>query len=83
MTERNARLDDEQAHQRALDFLAELLGTECTEHVCWDLDHHLQGHLDVAGEHVVVIAPRDDEHAPLVLSEEDWDALRHGFCVPA
>lgn len=83
MPERSIRLDDESAHRRALAFLADLLGEECAEHVCWDLDHHLQGHVEVAGEHVIVIAPRDDEHAPLILSEEDWDALRHGFAVPA
>jgi hypothetical protein len=83
MPERNVRLDDDQAHQRALEFLAELLGEDCTDRVCWDLDHHLQGHVDVHGQHVVVIAPRDDDHAPLVLSEDDWDALRRGLTVSA
>ena len=82
MSERSVRLDDEAAHQRALELLAELMGPGCTEHVCWDLDHHLQGHVDVDGRHVVVIAPRDDDHAPLVLSEDDWEALRRGLAVP-
>lgn len=83
MPEQSTRLDDDAAHQRALEFLAELLGCECTEHVCWDVDHHLQGHLEVRGQHMVVIAPRDDVHAPLVLSEDDWDALRRGVAVAA
>lgn len=73
-----SRLDDEQAHREALAYLAAVLGPECAAGVCWDLDHHLQGHLEVCGEHLVVIAPRDVAHHPLVLSEADWDALRHG-----
>ena len=80
---RSRRLDDQQAHKRALDHLARCVGDDCAERVCWDPVHHLQGHLDVDGTHLVVIAPRDDEHDPLVLSEADWDALRHGGLVPA
>ena len=72
------RLDDDQAHERALRHLAAVAGTDCISRVCWDPEHHLQGHVDVAGRHLVLIAPRDDEHAPRVLSEDDWDALRHG-----
>lgn len=83
MYERSTRLDDEAAHQRALELLADLLGEECTDHVCWDIDHHLQGHVDVEGHHLIVIAPRDHDHAPRVLSEDDWDALRHGVTVGA
>jgi hypothetical protein len=82
MHEHPTRLDDHAAHRRALDLLARLVGEECTAHVCWDLDHHLQGHVDVDGQHLVLIAPRDDEHAPLVLTEDDWDALRRGCSVP-
>ncbi len=78
----NRRFDDEQAHQRALLELARRVGSECCSRVCWDRDHHLQGHVDVNGEHLVVIAPRDDEHVPLVLPESDWDALRRG-CLSA
>jgi hypothetical protein len=73
-----SRLDDEQAHQEALAYLAAVLGPECAAGVCWDLDHHLQGHLEVSGKHLVVIAPRDVDHHPHVMSEADWDALRHG-----
>jgi hypothetical protein len=77
------RFDDDQAHQRALRELASVAGTECLSRVCWDPVHHLQGHVDVRGEHLVVIAPRDDEHEPLVLSEADWDALRRGRLATA
>jgi hypothetical protein len=73
-----SRLDDEQAHQEALAYLAAVLGPECAAGVCWDLDHHLQGHLEVCGKHLVIIAPRDVHHHPHVMSEADWDALRHG-----
>ena len=78
MAQLHSRLDDEQAHQEALAYLAAVLGPECAAGVCGDLDHHLQGHLQVCGEHLVVIAPRDADHHPLVLSEADWDALRDG-----
>ena len=76
------RFDDEQAHQRALRALAKRAGSECCSRVNWDPDHHLQGHVDVRGEHLVVIAPRDDDHSPLVLTEAEWDALRRG-CMTA
>lgn len=78
MADRLRRLDDDLAQERALRHLAAVAGAECVDHVCWDPEHHLQGHVDVAGHHLVVIAARDDEHAPLVLSEDDWDALRRG-----
>jgi hypothetical protein len=45
----------------------------------WDADHCLQGHADVDGSHLVVIASRDDAHEPVVLSEDDWDAVRRGL----
>lgn len=83
MAEHRARLDDEQAHERALQLLARLLGCDCSDRVCWDPDHILQGHVDLHGDHLVVIAPRDDDHGPLVLSEADWDALRHGVTAGA
>lgn len=75
------RLDDDKAHKRAMRHLANVIGTDRATPVRWDPDHHLQGHVDVGGQHLVVIAARDEEHAPLVLSESDWDALRRG-CVP-
>ncbi len=89
MPDRYRHLDDEQAHERALELLAAVAGMECIRRVAWDPEHHLQGHVDVAGEHLVVIAPRDDAHRPLVLGEAEWDALRRGVtaikpaCCPA
>ncbi|MDJ0767540.1 MAG: hypothetical protein QNJ12_02060 [Ilumatobacter sp.] len=74
--------DDHQAHDRAIRRLQEMTGDDCAERVCWDPDHHLQGHIDVRGTHLVIIATRDDEHTPLVLTEREWDAMRRG-CVPA
>lgn len=77
------RFDDHQAHERALRVLAKRAGSACCADVCWDPDHHLQGHVDVDGEHLVLIAPRDDEHTPLVLTEAEWDALRRGVMAAA
>lgn len=77
------RFDDVEAHERAMRRLAEVAGAECTERVTWDPDHHLQGHVDVGGTHLVVIAPRDDEHQTLVLSEREWDAVRRGCLTDA
>lgn len=83
MSRRNRRFDDHQAHERALRLLATRVGSQSCSDVCWDPDHHLQGHVDVGEEHLVVIAPRDDEHAPLVLTEAEWDALRRGAMAAA
>ena len=70
------RLDDETAQQRALRHVANELGLGTPPIVSWDFDHHLQGHLDVAGTHMVLIAPRTDDHMPLLLTDTDWAALR-------
>jgi len=73
------RIDDASAHARARQRLAAVVGCECE--ISWDADHCLQGHADVDGSHLVVIASRDDAHEPVVLSEDDWDAVRRG--IPA
>lgn len=83
MPQNCSRLDDDQAHRKALTRLAEVAGAECAERVYWDPVHHLQGHVDVDGTHLVVIATRDDDHTPLVLSECEWDALRRGALTAA
>ena len=70
------RLDDETAHDRAVRHVAHELGLGTPPTVSWDSDHHLQGHLDVAGTHMVLIAPRTDDHMPLLLTDSDWDAFR-------
>jgi hypothetical protein len=74
------RFDDARAHARAHDRLVAAVGCECEIH--WDADHCLQGHVDLDGSHLVVIACRDDAHQPLVLSEDEWDALRRGVEHP-
>jgi hypothetical protein len=78
MPQQCQRLDDDKAHERAIRHLAKVTGADRATGVRWDPQHHLQGHVDVGGQHLVVIAARDEDHAPLVLSESDWDALRHG-----
>ena len=70
------RLDDETAHDQALRHLAHELGLDISPSVAWDGDHHLQGHLDVAGAHMVLIAPRTSDHMPLLLTDTDWAELR-------
>ena len=73
------RLDDETSHELAIDYLAEVLGMAApvlAPEVRWDPEHHLQGHLVVRGEELVVIAVRTTDHTPVVLSEADWDEFR-------
>ncbi len=55
-----------------------VLGTDCACEVRWDRDHHVQGHLEHSGKHLVVIEPRDDEHDPIVMSETECDTRRRG-----
>ena len=83
MSQGHERYDDHEAHQRALGLLAKRFGPEPCADVSWDPDHHLQGHVDVDDEHLVLIAPRDDEHSPLVLTEAEWDELRRGAMAAA
>lgn len=70
------RLGDEQAHALAERLLAEREGGPPGATVVWDPEHHLQGHVEIDGRHVVLIAPRDHTHEPLVLTESAWDQLR-------
>ncbi len=71
------RLDDEAAHRRAIEHAILALGLDAEPCVVWDLDHHLQGHLDISGRHLVLIAARTDRRAPRLLTEDGWDWLRH------
>ena len=75
------RLDDARAHARAHDRLVEVVGCDCE--IRWDAEHCLQGHVDVGGSHLVVIAARDDAHETLVLTENEWDAVRRGTPLAA
>ena len=59
----------------ASEFLTELIGSP-HEALFWDATHLLQGHSRLDGLELVVIAPRDDDHHTVVLTAEDWDAVR-------
>lgn len=76
------QLDDDTAHDRAVDHLCRTLGVEQPPDVVWDEKHHLQGHFDLDGRHMVLIATRRTDHTPLVLSDGDWDAFRRPRCRP-
>ena len=60
---------------RASEFLTELIGSP-PDDLLWDDTHHLQGHGHLHGRELIVIAPRDDDHQTVVLTAEDWDAVR-------
>jgi len=81
--ETTTRLNDEEAHDLAVGHLADVGGTTTLPEVAWDVDHHLQGHLDLAGHHMVLIATRTADRCPLLLTDEDWDSLRRSHCTAA
>lgn len=60
---------------KACEFLVQLIGSP-PDDLLWDDTHHLQGHGHLQGCELVVIASRDDDHQPVVLTAEDWDAVR-------
>jgi hypothetical protein len=72
------RFTDDAAHRYAVEHAITRLGLVGQPTVRWDCEHHLQGHLDVSGRHLVLIAPRTDGHVPCLLTEEEWARLRHG-----
>ena len=69
------RRTDLQARSRARQFLNKLTGPRPTD-LSWDDTFRLQGHARVGRCELIVIAPRDQEHEPVVLTVEDWDELR-------
>lgn len=71
----SARRDDLTCQCSAGAFLAELIGS-APDDLRWDGTHHLQGHAHCAGREIVVIAGRDTAHHAVVLTAEDWDAVR-------
>lgn len=75
------RYTDDVAHRHAAEHVAVTLGLDVEPSIIWDERHHLQGHLQVAGQHLVVIAPRTGEHDPRLLTEQEWDGLRHGVAA--
>lgn len=66
---------DSVCRARAADFLRQLVGWLPAD-LSWDHRHRLQGHGHVCGRELVVIASRDDRHMPVVLTAEDWDAIK-------
>jgi hypothetical protein len=55
--------------------LASLIGAQLDDLV-WDDTYPLRGHGHIAGCALVVIAPRDPDHVTVVLTAQDWDAVR-------
>ena len=45
----------------------------------WDETHHLRAHAHVGDREYVLIAPRDEEHEPVLLDKENWDHVTHTF----
>ena len=66
---------DSECWARASEFLTELIGSP-PDDLLWDDTYHLQGHGHFHGRELIVIAPRDDDHQTVVLTAEDWDAVR-------
>ena len=75
---RTIRRGDDECQASAREFLRELIGS-VPDDLLWDGDHHLQGHAHWSGREIIVIAPRDEEHRPVVLTVEDWDTIRHSL----
>lgn len=73
---RPGRLTEHEGRARAGRHLQRLIGNAPND-LCWDHDHHLQGHVHVGERELVVIAPRDEVHEPIVLLAEDWDEACH------
>jgi hypothetical protein len=72
--DRAARPDIE-CRAKASEFLTELIGSPHKD-LLWDDVHRLQGHSQLHGRDLVVIAPRDEDHRTVVLTAEDWHAIR-------
>ena len=66
---------DTECHARAHEFLVGLIGS-APDDLTWDDTHRLQGHAHLGGRELVVIAPRDNAHSPVVLTTQDWDQVR-------
>ena len=66
---------DIECRAKASEFLTELIGSP-PDDLLWDDTYHLQGRGHLHGRELVVIAPRDDDHQTVLLTAEDWDAVR-------
>lgn len=70
-----SRHTDAECRERATSYLARVAGC-VPDDLMWDDTFHLQAHAHLRGHELVVIAPRDDEHQPVVLTAMDWDDVR-------
>ena len=66
---------DLECRARADAYLVGLIGSR-HQPVTWDSTFRLQGHLHLGSRELVVIAPRDASHTPVVLTATGWDAVR-------
>jgi hypothetical protein len=71
----SATNDNHHCQERAHAYLVELIGNR-PHTVTWDTTHCLQGHVHLGYSELVLIAPRDAVHEPVVLTETDWDVVR-------
>lgn len=69
------------AHRYAIGHAVATLGLDHEPAVTWDDDYQLQGHLDVSGRHLVLIATRTHDRSPRLLTEDEWNCLRHGLAA--
>jgi hypothetical protein len=66
---------DVECRARADAYLNGLIGSS-HQSVTWDATYRLQGHVQLGSNELVVIAPRDAAHEPVVLTAPGWDAVR-------
>ncbi len=69
------RRPDTECRALASDFLTELIGSP-PDALRWDTCHRLKGHMCIHDCELVVIAPRDAAHRPVVLTTLDWGEIR-------
>jgi hypothetical protein len=72
------KTSDRACRARAYVYLVELIGAH-PDALTWDATHCLQGRVRLACCELVVIAPRDAFHEPVVLTTPSWDAIRRSF----
>ena len=70
------RHDDSECRARACRLFDEMVGAPPAV-LRWDARHHLQAHAHVGDRDFVLIAPRDEEHEPVLLDKDDWDHVSH------
>ena len=70
-----SKSSDHACRARAYVYLVGLIGAHPAT-LTWDSTHCLQGHVHLECGELVVIAPRDASHKPVVLTAPNWDAVR-------